>query len=131
MADPKKILPGGDLGAPADEARKDSTEYKFYVLKAKGGVLKKFLAPVAKYQDIKDNLGIEDFDGSKHGAAIRSSGIRVPRLRITVKDDKDTATLMVLCALDKLATALTNLPKDKCYGKEIIGAELPGKRVLV
>jgi hypothetical protein len=131
MADPKKILPGGDLGAPADEARKDSAEYKFYVVKGKGGALKKFLGPVAKYQDIKDNLGIEEFDGSKHAAAVRSGGIAVPRIRLTIQDEKDTASISVFCALDKLATALTNLPKDKCYGKTILAADLSRKRVLI
>lgn len=131
MADPKKVLPGGDLGAPADEARKDSPEYAFHVVKGKGGVLKKFLAPVDKYKDIKDNLGIELFDGAKHGAAIKSGSIRVPRLRITIQDEKDTATLTVLCALDKLAGAITNLTKDKCYNKTIINADLTGKRILI
>lgn len=131
MSDPKKVLPGGDLGAPADEARKDSSEYKWYVVKGKGGALKKFLGPDSKYKDIKDNLGIEEYDGSKHAAAVVSGGIAVPRLTITVKDDKDTATLRVLCAVDKLATALTNLVKDKCYDKEIIAVNIPRKRVLI
>lgn len=131
MADPKKVLPGGDLGAPAEEARKDSTEYTQYVVKGAGGALKKFLGPTAKYENIADNLGIEKFDGTKHATAVRAGAIAVPRLTLTVKDDKDTASISVFCAIDKLASAFSNLVKDKCYGKEIVGVHLPRKRVLI
>lgn len=133
-ADEKKVLPGdGDAGGDDAEAREDSTAHVFHVLESRAGVFKKFLAPDEKYKGILTELGIEVFDAKKanHKNAILSNALYAGRIRVTVKDDKTTASFTVLCAPGKLGTAPSAIVGKKLYSNEIVAASIPRKRNLI
>jgi hypothetical protein len=132
--DQKKVVPGdGDIGGKDDEAREDSTAHVYHVLESRKGVFKKFLAPDEKYKGVLKELGIEVFDPKKASSqnAILSNSLFAGRIRVTLKDDKTTASLMLLCAPAQLGTAPTALLGKKIYEYEIVGASIPRKRTLV
>jgi hypothetical protein len=133
-ADEKEVLGGdGDVGGKDEEAKEDSTAYVYHILESRKGVFKKFLAPDEKYKGVLTELGIEVYDPKKDNSknAILSNALYAARIRVTLKDDKTTASLTLLCAPEKLGTALTAIIGKKIYSYEIVAASIPRKRSLV
>jgi len=129
----KKALPGdGDIGAPDSEAREDSIEHSFFVVPATSGRFKKFLAPAEKYANVLTELGIEKFDPTQANSkkAFTWSGLYAPKIRVTLKDDKTTASLTLFCSINKLGTALEAIVGKKVYSYTILSASVPRKQTL-
>ncbi|MDJ0675514.1 MAG: hypothetical protein QNJ36_09070 [Calothrix sp. MO_167.B42] len=90
-----------------------------------------FVAPVAKYKDVADELGIKNVETDKE---TRKKGIKLKQgtgfiyLSVGLKGG---GTLKLVCAFNKLGTALTALIGQKVYGKEVERVRIPRRRVLV
>jgi len=148
---------GNKIGAEDDAARADNKKYVAFKVNSTNH---KFFAPVEKYKDILDVLGLTnldpDNDGSSQdkeqggdsnidvgGAAQGLTGVgaqdtgndartRYGGLRyIQIRIKLDNGFLMVVCDPEKIATAMQGLTGKNCYGKKILGTSFPRKRIQI
>jgi hypothetical protein len=152
----KNPIVGDKIGVEDEGAREDNKKYVAFGVKS---TKHKFFAPVEKYKDILDVLGLEnldpDNDGSSKdkesqgdsnidvgGAAQGLTGVgaqdtgndyRQPHggLRyVKLRIKLDNGYLSVVCDPEKLSTALTGLTGKNCYGKKILDTQFPRKRIF-
>jgi hypothetical protein len=106
-----------------------------YVLTAKAVAINStkhlFSAPVNKYKDLKEELGLTDVDTDdtkKEQGVKLAQGSGYIHLKVKVKKG---GTLMVVCDPDKVGTALKSAKSQNIYGKEIDRIYIPKKRVII
>lgn len=90
-----------------------------------------FVAPVDKYKDLKDVLGLTDIDsddGKKEQGRKLAQGSGYIHLKVAVKGG---GSLMIVCDPAKVGDALKDGASKKIYGKDINRIYIPKKRVLI
>lgn len=129
MAETKKT--GTDpVGAdgPGGASEVDVTKYVVWQV---SDTKHQFVAPLEKYKDVADNLGLKNVDGD---SAARKEGVQLKQgtgfvyLAVGLKGG---GNLKLVCAFNKVGTALTSLIGDKVYGKEIERVRIPRRRILI
>lgn len=147
---------GTKIGAEDDSVRPDNKKYVAFGVKS---TKHKFFAPLEKYKDILDVLGLENLDpdndgssGDKEaqgdsnldvggiaqgltgtGAQDTGNDYRQPRggLRyVKLRIKVENGFLTVVCDPEKLSTALTGLAGKNCYGKKIGSASFIKTRIF-
>ncbi|MEH2287342.1 hypothetical protein [Nostoc sp.] len=90
-----------------------------------------FVAPIDKYKDLKDVLGLEDIDSDdakKEQGLKLAQGYGYIHLKVKVKGG---GSLLVVCDPANVGTALKDGKSKKIYGKDIDKIYIPKKRVLI
>jgi hypothetical protein len=149
-------LPDGQIGAPDAAVRPDNKKYVAFGVRS---TKHKFYAPLEKYKDLLDVLGLEnldpDNDGSSKdkeqagdsnidigGAAQGLTGVgaqdtgndyRQPRggLRyVKLRVKAENGYLTVICDPEKLSTALQGCTGKNIYGKKITDTQFIKTRLF-
>ena len=145
-------LPDGNIGAPENAQRPDSKKYVQWGVISTGHA---FSAPLDKYKDIKDVLGLKNLDENQDGQVDTEQGDTNIDLggglqgltglgaQDTKNDFKfrnsflyyvelrvyaDGGYLRVVCDPEKLSSALQGLKGKNIYGKPILRVNYPKRR---
>lgn len=147
-------LPDGNIGAPENAARPDSKKYVPWGVISTGHA---FNAPLDKYKDIKDILGLKNLDENQDGQVDTEqgdsnldiggglqglSGLGAQDTKndfkrrtsflyyVKLRVTADGGSLQVVCDPEKLSSALQGLEGKQIYGKTITSVTFPKKRVF-
>lgn len=148
---------GDKIGAEDEGVREDNKKYVAFGVKS---TKHKFFAPLEKYKDILDALGLENLDPDNDGSSkdkesqgdsnvdvggalqgLAGNGAqdtgndyrtRYSGLRyVQLRIKVDNGFLSVVCDPEKISTALQSLTGKNCYGKKILDCTFPKKRIVI
>ncbi len=90
-----------------------------------------FTAPIDKYKDVADELGLKnvetDYETRKTGRKLKQ-GTGFVYLSVGLQTGKN---LKLVCAINKISSALTGLVGKNVYNAKIKRAYIPKRRVLI